>query len=213
MGALDMDHSEEDSADLDEVEQFSDEARKRMREAAEAFTARVMQHTEALCGMKGQQREIPEIFALNGPLSEAARRFADAQFNLTGTSPSLEDLDDDDDEDDDDEDEDEDEDEDDSTERIAVLMRHDFLITNREALMAAGRAAYLKAWPADAEDDAAADVQAADRAIYQLMHASGGDRILDDVPGLMPDSSVQVTLYVEEPLDVDDPFAVYYDED
>lgn len=98
-------------------------------------------------------------------------------------------------------------------ERIAVLMRHDFLITDREALIAAGRAAYLEVWPGDIADDAEFDVQTVGQAVYQLMHASGEDTILGNVQGLRSDRGVQLTLDVTEPLDVDDPFAIYYGED
>ncbi|MGW4959419.1 hypothetical protein ACWEPL_19520 [Nonomuraea sp. NPDC004186] len=200
----------EDNVAHKEVEQFSDEARERLREAAEAFAAEVLQHTETLCGMEGRQREIAEIFAMDSPLSEAARRFGDAQFDLTGISPSLDYRIED----------DEEEEpvetgaaETESAERIAVLIRHDFLINDREALMAAGRAAYLHVWPDDVEDDAEFDVQTVSRAVYQLMHASGEDTILDDVPGLRPTRSIQLTLDVNEPLDFDDPFSIYYGDD
>ncbi|MGW0199285.1 hypothetical protein [Nonomuraea sp. NPDC003201] len=189
-----------------EVTQFSDEARKRLREAAEAFAAEVLQHAETLCGMEGRQREIAEIFAMDSPLSEVARRFCDAQFDLTGISPSFDYRIEDD-------EEEEESAETESAERIAVLIRHDFLINDREALMAAGRAAYLQVWPDDVEDDAEFDVQTVSRAVYQLMHASGEDTILDDVPGLRPTRSVQLTLDVNEPLDFDDPFSIYYGDD
>ncbi|MEV6035856.1 hypothetical protein AB0L65_32185 [Nonomuraea sp. NPDC052116] len=184
-----------------EVTQFSDEARKRLREAAEAFAAQVLQHAETLCGMEGRQREIAEIFAMDSPLSEVARRFCDAQFDLTGISPSFDYRIED------------DEEEEKSAERIAVLIRHDFLINDREALMAASRAAYLQVRPDDVEDDAEVDVQTVSLAVYQLMHASGEDTILDDVPGLRPTRSVQLTLDVNEPLDFDDPFSIYYGDD
>ncbi|MFE3448292.1 hypothetical protein ACFXJ8_05090 [Nonomuraea sp. NPDC059194] len=190
----------------EEVEQFSDEARDRLRQAAEALAAMVVRHAETLCGMEGRQREAPKIFALNGPLSEAAHRFRDAQFDLTGTFPFFDDP----------VEEDEEEAESEETEpaeRIAVLMRHDFVITDREALMAAGRAAYLRVWPDDIEDDSEFDVQTVDRAVYQLMHASGEDEILYGVPGLKPTRYYKTTLDVAGHLDFDDPFAIYYDED
>ncbi|MFI6482556.1 hypothetical protein ACIBH1_31800 [Nonomuraea sp. NPDC050663] len=185
--------------------QLSDEARRRFREAAEALAAVVMQHAETLCAMEGGQREVPEIFSLNDRLSQAAGRFKEAQFDLTGTYPSFDVTQDED---------DWEEDHSDSppAERIAILMRHDFVITDQEALLKAGRAAYLQTWPDDIDDDALFDVQTADRAVYQLLHASGQDQILRDVPGLSPTGGVQATRDVNEPLDFAHPFAVYYDE-
>lgn len=94
------------------------------------------------------------------------------------------------------------------SERIAVLIRHDFLIDDLEALIAAGRAAYLRMRPDDIES-VESDVQTADDAIYEIMHASCEDTILEGVPGLRPTASIQTTRDVSEPLDFDDPFAVY----
>lgn len=94
------------------------------------------------------------------------------------------------------------------SERIAVLIRHDFLIDDLEALIAAGRAAYLRMRPDDIES-VESDVQTADDAIHEIMHASCEDTILEGVPGLRPTASIQTTRDVSEPLDFDDPFAVY----
>ncbi|GGS79034.1 hypothetical protein ACFFV7_12900 [Nonomuraea spiralis] len=190
------------------VEQFSDEARKRLREEAEAFADAVLRHAETLCEFEGRQREKPAIFELNDLLSAAAHRLREAQHDLTGTYPSFEPSTDDGD--------------DDVhpahpeypefTDRIAVLMRHDFAITDREALMAAGRAAYLRIMPDAVEDDAEFDVRTVDSAVYQLMHVSAEDTILDHVPGLRPTASVTRTVEVDGPLDFQAPFAIATDD-
>ncbi|MFI6325083.1 hypothetical protein ACIBG8_46735 [Nonomuraea sp. NPDC050556] len=165
---------------------------KRLRDAAEELAAVVVRHANAL----SEPLNPPEIFALNDALAEAAGRFADAQFDLTGTFPQFTC-------------EEEPAAPAEPTEGLAVLRRHDFVITDREALMAAGRAAYLRVWPDDTEKDAASDVHDVNRAIYQLLHAAPDP--LDNIPGLRPGAWVQLTLAATEPLNLDDPFEIYYD--
>lgn len=66
---------------------------------------------------------------------------------------------------------------------VSVLQRRDYRVVDEAAVMAAGRAAYLRVWPDDDEAAAAADVTHLGRALYQLAHADGWHS-LDHVEGL-----------------------------
>ena len=59
-------------------------------------------------------------------------------------------------------------------------------MTDPDAVLAAGRAAYLRVWPDDDEAAASADVGGLGRALYQLVHAGGLDALSEPVPGLLP---------------------------
>lgn len=96
------------------------------------------------------------------------------------------------------EDEDDEDDEPLEGEVISVVQRHDYLLTDPDAVMAAGRAAYLEVWPDDGEDEARADVTHLGRALYQLAHAHGWDDLAAD--GLEILGGIVGVLTPDEPL-------------
>jgi hypothetical protein len=107
-------------------------------------------------------------------LQSAAEAFNDAEIDWSDSFPFLLDQDD---EDDDEEDWDEDasDEEGDTTAvgNLTVVGRWYFRITDREAVMAAGREAYLSAWPDDTEDDARHRVRNVVDAAMEIEHARG----------------------------------------
>ncbi|MGH8824896.1 MAG: hypothetical protein ACRDVN_10510 [Jiangellaceae bacterium] len=58
---------------------------------------------------------------------------------------------------------------------IALLVRRDYTIADDDALISAAREAYAELYPDDAEHVAVSDVDSAERALYQLLHAYGVD--------------------------------------
>ncbi|RNL65784.1 hypothetical protein EFK50_01705 [Nocardioides marmoriginsengisoli] len=135
--------------------------------------------------------------------------YVDAQFELTGIGYPLGILM---------ELEDEEVDEGDAeewpVEGISVLQRHDYVVTDEDAVLAAGRQAYLQAWPEDDEAAAAADVNHVGRALYQVAHAEGWGS-LRKVPGLAPVGGFTGVVRQDELLgpDPDDWAAEVLDED
>ena len=86
--------------------------------------------------------------------------------------------------------------------RLALLVRRDYDVVDRAALLAAGREAYGEIWPEGAPDEATADVDRPERAVYQLLHAYGVDGLdgRAEEAGLEPTGG---TLWVVD-LDEDD---------
>jgi len=117
--------------------------------------------------------------AISG-LRDAALAYVEAVAELTGWGNVFADLYG--------EDEDDDDAEPEATDPvtgITVLSRHDYAVTDEEAVMAAGREGYKVVWPDDDDAAAAADVEHLGRALYQIAHAHGWHS-LADVPGLRP---------------------------
>lgn len=165
---------------MDDDEQWSPAARERFATQVGALTEAVRRHGDALLALTGRQADIPVVFMANDALAAAAEAYADAQFDLTGSAPSFKvdgDPDDLDDEDD--------EELPAAVARLQLVRRTDYAVTDLDAVLAAGRSAYLRVWPDDTAQDAAADVDHLGRAIYQLEHADGPAG-LEDVPGLAP---------------------------
>lgn len=105
----------------------------------------------------GRQRELQGYFASASGLQEAARAFCEAEFDLCGSVPlALMRHDDE---------EDEDGDQDDGS-VLPVVGRWDYRITDPDALVDAGRRAYLNAWPDDPLEDAGS-------AVGEILHGDG----------------------------------------
>ena len=178
---------------MDDDEQWSPAARQRFAARVGALAEAVRRHGDAILALSGRQAEVPVLFAANDVLAAAAEAYADAQFDLTGTLPSFETYDD----------EGDDVDDDDAEElpppvaRLRLVRRTDFAVTDLDAVLAAGRAAYLRVWPDDTAEDAATDVDHLGRAIYQLEHAAGS-AALEEIPGLAPRRSVTWVLDVSD---------------
>jgi len=77
--------------------------------------------------------------------------------------------------------------------QVSILLRRDFAVVSESSVLAAGRAAYLQAWPEDTPEQAAIDVAHLGRALYQVMHA-GGLEALNQTDGLQPTAGVALTL-------------------
>lgn len=189
---------------MDDDQQWTPAARERFAEQVGALAEAVQRHGQAILALSGRRAETPVLFAANDALAATAEAYADAQFDLTGTLPSFETYDDEGDDEADGE-------AGDAQEqplpvgRLRIVRRTDFDVTDFAAVLAAGRAAYLRVWPDDTTEDAAADVRDLGQAIYQLEHA-GGPAALEDVPGLAPRRSVSWILDVsDEPEPSSDP--------
>ena len=169
----------------DDLTQFTPAGAERLRAAAAELAAAVTAHAEAVAAVTGDAG-MPEVFAASDRLLPAVLAYADAQFDLTGNDfpfGVLHTYADDED----------DTDEDDvageagapaaatgsstGSVEVAVLQRHDLLVTDEAAVLAAGR----RADPgASAEGEEGTDLG---RALSQLAAAGGWDS-LGDVPGL-----------------------------
>lgn len=100
---------------------------------------------------------------------------------------------------------------------VGVLLRRDYALSDPEALVAAGRAAYSDLYSDQPEEAAITDVTHAGRALYQLLHAYGVDGLdlRAEDSGLTPrGGTVWVQALTESDIEalVDDPFGVV-DED
>ena len=171
----------------------------------------VADHAHAVAAADG---DITQVFQASDRLLPALLAYADAQFNLTGNAFPFgllaewvdnEDTDDEADE----------TGEEWPVEGLSVLQRHDYTVTDFDAVMRAGRQAFLRAWPDDTEEEAARDVTHLGRALYQLAHADGLCS-LAGVEGLEPVAGIvgvvrQCQMLGPDPDDWDD--AVFDDED
>lgn len=155
----------------------------RLTAAADQLAAAVIAHSAAVTQATGQA-DFRSVLAASEELLAVVLQYADAQFDYTGYAfpfGVLHQFEDDDLDDDDTSDGDSDA----PTSGLSVVRRHDLAVTDEEAVLAAGRAAYLRTWPDDSEADAIADVTDIGRALYQLGHADGWDA-LNHVAGLQP---------------------------
>jgi hypothetical protein len=172
---------------------WTPEGAARLRAAAEALATAVRAHAESVIAA-ADQRDAPQVFAANDVVEPAVLEYAEAQFDFTGIGSPVGYLDD----------SEEDHDGDDDAVRaepkagITVLQRRDYAVTDEAAVLAAGRAAYLKVWPDDDEAAAAADVTHLGRALYQAAHAGEGFADLDEMPGLVPTGGAVVVVRQDE---------------
>lgn len=114
----------------------------------DALIAALRTHAEAMAATAPVSTAMPAINALR----EAALAYVEAVAELTGWENVFADLYG--------EGEDDDEAEPEATDAvtgITVLSRHDYAVTDEEAVMAAGREAYMIVWPNDDDAAAAAD--------------------------------------------------------
>lgn len=85
---------------------------------------------------------------------------------------------------------------------LSVVQRRDYLVKDVEAVMTAGRRAYLRTWPEGGDAAAAADVDHLGRALYQLAHADGWDSLYR-ADGLEPVGGVVAVIEADELLSPD----------
>jgi hypothetical protein len=175
--------------DEDAVEtQWTDAARQRFVAEVDALVEAVRAHSAAVLAQTGAESGIPALFDAGDALARAVDTYGDAQFDLTGVFPPVHVHG---------HDEEPEEDGGEEVEVVAivrVLRRADYAVTDLDAVLEAGRAAYAEVWPDDSPEDAAADVSDLGRALYQVQHADG-PAALEDVPGLLPVGST--TWYVD----------------
>lgn len=152
--------------------QWKPQARASYEQRAADFIEAIRRHVELTLGRAGREAEMGPYFASVDELRNAGVAFDEAEFDWCGSSPlGIEPFDDD------------EEDEDDAdyevgnpTSAPSVLTavgRWDFLIEDHEAVMQAGRAAYLKAWPTSLPEDAEERVASAEIAAGEIVHAEG----------------------------------------
>lgn len=163
-----------------DVEQWSVEARERFTAEVERLATAVRAHGATVLAMHGRGAELPALFDADAELARAVLAHGEVEMDLTGTAPTLFGPDED--------DEDDDEPPAGTVTRLRVVNQADFAVTDADAVLAAGRAAYRRVWPDDTAEDAEFDVADLGRALYQLQHA-GGLAALEEVPGLEPLSS------------------------
>jgi hypothetical protein len=153
---------------------------ERLLAAASELAAAIGAHAEAIAAVR-DQAGVEEVYAADERLRVVMVGYADAVGDHTdsGTLFATLDLD-------------EPEFYPDDDERqgpaepvvgISVLRREDYRVTDQTAVLAAGRAAYLRVWPEDSPDTAAGQVTHLGVALYEIAHADGW-HTLDRAPGL-----------------------------
>ena len=159
--------------DEDEVldAQWTPDAEKAYVKRAEELIEAIRTHVAANITRTGRQKELGPYFESAETLVTVARAFENAEFNWCGSVPfglgvkDEPDLDD--------------EDEEEVTEgpMLSVFRRWDLNILDEPAVIAAGRAAYLRAWPDDTEEDASIRVRDVEMAAAEIIHADGIDAL------------------------------------
>lgn len=158
----------------------------------DALVAALRVHAEIMERKALPEEAMPAINAVR----EAALAYVEAVMELTGWGNLFADLYED------DEDDEPDVDLDAPTTGITVLRRHDYAVTDEQAVMQAGVRAYKVVWPEDSDEAAAADVNHLGRALYQIAHAHGWDSLVD-VEGLRPIGGTTLVHRQEELLSPD----------
>lgn len=179
---------------MDDFTLWTPDGATRLREAADALAEAIRAHASTVTAVSGEEGT-PEVMAAGSRLLPALLAYADAEFDYTGTSFPLGSLYEFDDDDDDEADET-------PARGVSVLRRSDYAVADEEAVMEAGRQAYLRVWPEDGAEAAAADVTHLGRALYQIAHADGWDA-LDEVEGLRPTGGVVLVQPSDELLGAD----------
>jgi hypothetical protein len=88
-----------------------------------------------------------------------------------------------------------------ATSFVSVVQRDDYAVTDEEAIIAAGRAAYLRTWPDQAAEDAESRVPGLAEALYEIAHADGWSA-LDDTLGIHPMGSAINVSAPDAPIDL-----------
>lgn len=154
--------------DEDEPEsQWTAPAKEAYAARAEELIAALRDHAQLTLERTGRQAEGAQYVPSVQRLLRAAAAFDDAEFEWCGSFPLGIAADDDDDDDDESGDE--------SAEAgvLTVVGRWDYEVVDAEALVAAGRAAYVNLWADDTHEDAVAAVSNAAEAAREIVHADG----------------------------------------
>ena len=97
---------------------------------------------------------------------------------------------------------------------LTVVGRWDFHVTDREALLSAGRTAYRMNQPGAPADEALGRVRTAEEATHELLEAGGVDAVYD-AAGVEPERVFTFALTHDEDDDESfdaDPFAIAYED-
>lgn len=136
-------------------------------QCATEFLEALQRHVSQILGRKGRQVEWGQYFESADELRKAAVAFDNAEFDWCGAFPLRIHADQ----------EDEEDEEDDappaSNSVLTALGRWDFRITDADAVVAAGRDAYRRAWPDATPEDALERVQGPESAASEITHADG----------------------------------------
>ncbi|SES33562.1 hypothetical protein SAMN05216199_2932 [Pedococcus cremeus] len=151
--------------------QWTPEAQQAYEKRAEELIEAIRNHVAANITRTGRQKELGPYFESAETLVTVARAFENAEFNWCGSFPLGLGIEDD------LESDDGDEEEVPEGRMLSVFRRWDLNILDDAAVIAAGRAAYLRAWPDDTEEDAALRVQDVEMAAGEIIHADGIDAL------------------------------------
>lgn len=145
------------------IEQFSDDTRKALAEAAQLLTERLQAHTAALLALNAES-DFEALFEQNAELEELVESWNDAVLDHTGTIPlALVDT----------EDLEEEEEEVQAEQVISVVSRFDLRVVDTDALLAEGRAAQERVLAEDQESDLRDPVETTEQAIYAISREVG----------------------------------------
>lgn len=189
----------------DEVDtQWTDAAKASYERRTEEFIEAIRRHLALNLAREGRQKELLKYAPSQEALFQAARSFADAEFDWCGSFPlplpSDDGWENDDDWDDDDSPS--------GGSVLSVVGRWDYRITDEAALVTSARAAYLRAWPDDTDEDAEFRIRDAGSAAGELLH---GDDLnaLNSADGLQPHQFAVDVITHEGADDFDeDPFGI-----
>ena len=183
---------------MDDATAWTPESTALLTAAAENLQHAVGEHTRAMIAAAGDDEA---VFRASEELLTVLVAYGTAQAEHTGYGFPLLALEQFVDEEDDDE-EGEQQERDQPVEVVSVVQRHDYEVVDADAVLAAGRAAYLRVHPDDTDDQAAADVNHLGRALYQLAHADGWGS-LAEADGLDPIGGVIAATRQATPLGPD----------
>lgn len=156
--------------------------------AGDALVDAIRAHARALAASSAS-RDIHTIIASSEVLWTVALKYADAQFDLTGTAfpfGALRDL------------ADEQDDADEYAEDvvvgdgISIVSRRDFVVVDEEQVLSEGRSAYRSVMPSQSPIAVDGDVDHVGGALYQFAHVHGWNS-LDQMSGLAPVAAITVT--------------------
>ncbi|MGQ0844586.1 MAG: hypothetical protein ACT4QF_10660 [Sporichthyaceae bacterium] len=195
--------------EMDEyLEQYSPASAQALTESVERLVEGLRAWAAQAVAMRGGDAELAGLFDRNDRLAAMVEEFNDAAGNHTGTLVlALAGL-----EDDFDLDLEDDEEDDDVPlqSQLCVVSRWDLELVDRDALIAAGRAAHLRENPRSTAEDAEVAVWDASSAIAAITCGTG--EVWFGIPGLRPMGGARVGIAPDESLAPlpDDPELIDY---
>ena len=174
-------------------EQWTDETRSAVEAATDELLAAVRSHVRLVSGLRGGSSEMQAVFDANRAVEQAIDAWNERVFDYTGTFVvSLEGKYD--------EADDEGDVEDDLLAEgpaLAVVSRWDLLVTDPQALLAAGRDAHKRLRPEELDVDAEVAVAGVGQALYALTHERG--ELWYDLPGIEVVRGIRAYVAPDEP--------------